>query len=113
MKCSFVLIFFFFFFHDLHFKKNDIKNSREYSCNDREIVRKFIALVKAHFTTKKFVSDYADDLCVSPNYLNFVIKKITGYPASYHIHQYIVLEAKRHATHTRLSNEGSSGFFGI
>ena len=81
--------------------------------NDREIVRKFIALVKAHFTTKKFVSDYADDLCVSPNYLNFVIKKITGYPASYHIHQYIVLEAKRHATHTRLSMKEVADFSGF
>lgn len=81
--------------------------------NDREIVRKFMSLVKTHFRTKKFVSDYADEICVSPNYLNFIIKKTTGYPASYHIHQYIVLEAKRQAVHTRLSMKEVADFLGF
>ena len=81
--------------------------------NDREMVRKFMALVKLHFATKKFVADYADELCVSPNYLNFIVKKISGFPASYHIHQYIVLEAKRHAAHTRLSMKEVADFLGF
>jgi AraC-like DNA-binding protein len=45
------------------------------------------------------VSDYADDLCVTPNYLNRTVKKTTGYTASHHIQQQIILEAKRQATY--------------
>lgn len=49
------------------------------------------------------VTDYADELIVTPNYLNEVIKKITGFPASHHIQQRIVLEAKRQAAYSNLS----------
>jgi len=34
-----------------------------------------------------------------PNYLNQVIKSKSGFTASYHIKQRIILEAKRKATH--------------
>lgn len=67
-----------------------------------EMLRKFMDLLKKHCATKKLVSDYADELCVTPNYLNSIIKKISGYPASHHIRQYIVLEAKRQALYSGL-----------
>lgn len=62
-----------------------------------ELVRKFKALLKKNFITKRSVSDYASALCVTPNYLNRTIKKLTGFTASHHIQQQIILEAKRQA----------------
>lgn len=64
---------------------------------EREIVGRFMDLVKTQFAHKKMVSDYAAELYISPNYLNQVVKRITGFTASYHIHQRVILEAKRRA----------------
>lgn len=60
-----------------------------------ELVRRFMTLVENNLTRKKPVSDYAEELGVSANYLNEVIKKYTGLPANHHIHQRKVLEAQR------------------
>lgn len=64
---------------------------------DLDMVRRFMVLVEQHYTTMKKVSAYADELCVTPNYLNQRVKRVSGFPASYHIQQQIVLEAKRQA----------------
>ena len=60
-----------------------------------ELLKKFMLMVDQNFVEKKMVNDYASDLFVSPNYLSSVVKKGTGYSASYHIQQRIILEAKR------------------
>jgi AraC family transcriptional regulator, transcriptional activator of pobA len=65
-----------------------------------ELVQKFMALLEKNFKTEKMVADYADHLSITPNYLNEIIKKTTGYPAGHHIRQRIVLEAKRQATYS-------------
>lgn len=65
-----------------------------------ELVEKFKSLVEVHFKTHRKVADYAKLLAVTPNYLNEIIKKITAYPASYHIRQRIVLEAKRRVAYS-------------
>jgi AraC-like DNA-binding protein len=62
------------------------------------LVRNFIALIEQKYMSWKLVKDYAIELSVSPNYLNEIVKKISGYPAGYHIRQRIVLEARRKAT---------------
>ena len=49
------------------------------------------------------VSDYAKQLYVSTNYLNRVVKKITRLPASHHIQQQIVAEAKSRAMNSDVS----------
>ncbi len=68
-----------------------------------ELTQRFLDLIEQGFTQKRMVSDYAQELVVSANYLNEVIKKVTGFSASHHIQQRIVLEAKRHALYTSLS----------
>ncbi|THU36013.1 helix-turn-helix domain-containing protein [Niastella caeni] len=68
-----------------------------------DLVKQFYALVEKNYTTKKMVTDYADELAVTPNYLNEVVKKITGSPASHHIQQRIILEAKRQAVYSRVT----------
>jgi AraC family transcriptional regulator, transcriptional activator of pobA len=70
---------------------------------DTELVRRFKTLVRRHFTTKKLVAEYASDLCVTPNYLNRAVKKMTGLTASHHIQQCIIFEAKKRAVHLNVS----------
>jgi AraC-like DNA-binding protein len=69
---------------------------------DAEVVNKFMDLLRKHFTTKKLVSDYADELCITPNYLNSIVKRLTGFPVSHHIHQQIIMEAKRQVIYSGL-----------
>jgi len=70
---------------------------------ENELVRNFMRLLKKNFIRNKMVSDYASDLCVTPNYLNRTIKKATGHTASHHIQQKIMLEAKKQALHSSVS----------
>jgi AraC family transcriptional regulator, transcriptional activator of pobA len=69
---------------------------------DRLITQSFFTLLQKHFASRKLVADYADELCITPNYLNTVVKKQTGFPASHHIQQFIITEAKRQAVHLKL-----------
>ncbi|RYY55653.1 MAG: helix-turn-helix domain-containing protein [Chitinophagaceae bacterium] len=65
-----------------------------------EMVRHFSELLEKDFKKEHSVSGYASQLVVTPNYLNDVIKKNTGFPASHHIQQRIILEAKRQAIYS-------------
>ncbi|GGH64467.1 AraC-like DNA-binding protein [Filimonas zeae] len=56
---------------------------------------KFFLLLEYNFKQKKSVNAYAKELCVTPNYLNQMIKRATGQSARYHITQRILQEAKR------------------
>ena len=67
------------------------------------LVKNFISLVEKRYTDWKLVKEYACELSVTPNYLNEVVKKISGYPAGHHIRQRIVLEAKRQAASPNMS----------
>ena len=77
-------------------------NERKCYQTDNEIVQKFQILVGKHIVTKKLVSDYADELCITPNYLNAIVKKHTGLPASRYIQRHIITEAKRQVIYSRL-----------
>ena len=59
------------------------------------LAEKFHHLLDKHFATKRKVREYADMLHVKANYLNCVIRDVSGHPASYHIHQRVIMEAKR------------------
>jgi AraC family transcriptional regulator, transcriptional activator of pobA len=78
-----------------------------------ELVRRFKVLLKQHFISKKIVADYASALCVTPNYLNRTIKRVTGLTASYHIQQQIILEAKRQAIHANASMKEIAYYLGF
>lgn len=70
---------------------------------NQELTKRFLNLLEKHYTTRKMVTDYAQALAVTPNYLNEIIKKVSGFPASYHIQQRIILEAKRQAAYVETS----------
>lgn len=65
-----------------------------------EMVQQFMGLLEKNYREQKMVSDYACMLSVTPNYLNEIIKKKTGFSAGHHIRQRIALEAKRQATYS-------------
>lgn len=67
------------------------------------LLRKFTALLEKHFKEKRMVADYAQQLSVTSNYLNCIVKKYLGHSASHHIRQRVVLEAKRKAIHSDVS----------
>ncbi|MCF0074091.1 helix-turn-helix domain-containing protein [Dyadobacter sp. CY261] len=59
------------------------------------ILFKYHALVDAHFRTHKNVAFYADQLNISPNYLNILCRRHLHVPATFLIHNRVGLEAKR------------------
>jgi AraC family transcriptional activator of pobA len=65
-----------------------------------EIVQSFMRLLERNFKEKKMVSYYANEIFVTANYLNEIIKKMTGYSAGHQIRQRVVLEAKRMALYS-------------
>jgi AraC-like DNA-binding protein len=65
------------------------------SSSPNRLFSSFYAKLDNQFRTMKQVADYANELFVSPSYLNYVVKKVTGHSASYHIRQRTVQEAKR------------------
>lgn len=66
------------------------------------LVTDFKKLVRTNFKEVKQVKAYAAMLFISPLYLNESVKALTGFNASYWIHQEIILEAKRLLRFTKL-----------
>ena len=61
------------------------------------LLKGFFGLLEEDYRTGKTVDYYADKLCVTPKHLTNVIKDGSGFPTSYHIHQRIILQARRMA----------------
>ena len=72
----------------------NIRQEEAISHNMR-LFNRFSAALDKQFRSMKQVAEYASELSVTPSYLTDVVKKITGYSASYHIQQRMVQEAKR------------------
>ncbi len=64
------------------------------------IAHQFKELLAINFKTIKSPTQYAQKLNYSLSHLNESVKKTTGFPLSYWIHQQIILEAKRLLYHT-------------
>jgi len=64
------------------------------------ITQSFRKLLEKNYCTFKRPGDYAKKLNISTHYLNECIKHTTGYSASQHIQDRIILEAKRLLHHT-------------
>ena len=72
----------------------------EASSHKMRLYNNFYAKLDKEFKTMKQVAEYASVLSVSPSYLTDVVKKVSGYSASYHIQQRMVQEAKRLAIYS-------------
>jgi AraC-like DNA-binding protein len=69
----------------------------------RMLLKKFRALIETHFTTMHQVSDYASLMQITPGHLGDVVKEQSGKSAIEHIHERILLEAKRNLLHSDLT----------
>ena len=91
-------IFMIYFSRNLKESNHDVVETRE-----SELLRKFMQLLKKNYISQKMVTDYARQLYVTPNYLNRIVKNLTGFTASHHIQQQIMIEAKRQALYSSVT----------
>lgn len=70
---------------------------------DKLLLKKYQAQIDEHFRELHQVSEYASLLNVSAGYLSEVVKAQSGKPAITHIHERLVLEARRLLFHTQHS----------
>lgn len=67
------------------------------------LLRRFEALLEAHYLEHWKVADYARALSVSPTHLSRVVRAATGGPASSLIDGRVMREARRHLAYTNLN----------
>lgn len=67
-----------------------------------ELFQRFIALVNVHCIQERNVGFYADKLCLTPRYLNTVIKQVSQQTVMEWINQAVILEAKVLLKHSNL-----------
>jgi AraC family transcriptional regulator, transcriptional activator of pobA len=94
-------------------RKLEVKEKAMAENRNNELVRKFMALLESNVTKRKLVSDYAGELGMTPNHLNGIIKKTTGFPVNYHIQQRKVLEAKRQVIYYGISMKQIAYYLGF
>lgn len=63
----------------------------------------FVALVDEHFRVHRDTQYYADELCITPNYLNEIVRRHVGINAKGYIRDRIIREAKRLLSYTDLT----------
>ena len=73
------------------------EHQNNFQSRKAELANEFFTLLEKNFTTKKQVKEYAGILAVTPNYLNDIVKDVSGFTAGYHIQNRVILEAKRRA----------------
>ena len=73
------------------------------SSTDKLLLKKYHTKIDEHFRDLHQVSEYASLLNVSAGYLSEVVKAQSGKPAIIHIHERLVLEARRLLFHTQHS----------
>ncbi len=66
-------------------------------------LRQYEELLEAQFLTVRAVSAYAEQLSLTPNYLNYICKKVVGKTASQLLHERLIIEAQRLLVHTTQS----------
>ncbi|MEO7212957.1 helix-turn-helix domain-containing protein [Mucilaginibacter sp.] len=70
---------------------------------NHHLLKNFQELIAKHYTRQHDVAAYANLLNLTPGYVNDVVKQQSGKTAIGHIHQRLVVEAKRRLLHTELS----------
>lgn len=87
---------------------NKKKNETHYMAGyygSLQLVENYRRLIREHCKRQHFVKFYAAKLGLTPNYLNTVVKNITGSRASDLIHAQLISEAKYLLVHTRHSHK--------
>lgn len=72
-----------------------LESNNQSTSDKHQKVSRFKKLIHENYLSHKTVSDYAEDLFISPNHLNALCKKEEGKTASQLIQERILLESKR------------------
>jgi AraC family transcriptional regulator, transcriptional activator of pobA len=67
---------------------------------DRVLLKKFLGKIEETYTQLHEVAAYADMLNISAGHLSELVKEQSGKPAIVHIHERLILEAKRLLFHS-------------
>ena len=67
------------------------------------LLKSFQSLIGEHYSNQHDVAAYAEQLNITPGHLTEVIKQQSGKTAITHIHERLIVEAKRRLLHTELS----------
>ncbi len=70
---------------------------------DRLLLKRFISQIDESFRSLHEVADYAALLHISAGHLGDVVKAQSGKPAIVHVHERLLLEARRSLVHTELA----------
>lgn len=70
---------------------------------ERQVLKNYLSKIDKHYTKKHEVADYASLLNLSAGHLSEVVKEQSGKSAITHIHDRLVLEARRLLFHTDYS----------
>ncbi len=81
------------------------ENNPQFVETTNHLLRSFKQLLNEHYIKKHKVSDYADMLAVTADYLNKTVKNITGKTAKEHIQSKLATEAKRSLIFSNLSGK--------
>lgn len=87
---------------DREYRKEYVINSEAATIVSRHI-KSFTDAVNKNFKQHHNTKYYADKLCITPNYLNEIVKKSTGVNAKLYIQNKILSEAKNKLIYTNLS----------
>ena len=82
--------------------QNSIELNPTQLTRQEEIFQRFISLVNTHSKKERNVNFYADKLCLTPRYLNTVIRQASQQTVMDWINQSIILEAKVLLKHSNL-----------
>ncbi|WP_229220157.1 AraC family transcriptional regulator [Dyadobacter beijingensis] len=78
-------------------RQKSVAFSTSFGSQVTALTKRFFDLLERKYHVNKKVSQYADELAVTPNYLNQIIKQETGMTASANIRKRLLIQAKRMA----------------
>ena len=105
---------------NLYIKRLDIAEKSTKSTRSEQLFYHFIMMVENRFKKTRVLNDYADAMCISPKHLSALVKEVSGRTAGSWIDAYVIAEAKRLLSSTKMSileiseelNFANQSFFG-
>lgn len=79
-------------------KKEDTQVSRQ-----ENYFRQFLKLLSEHYTERKAVTYYAEQLCISPRYLTTIVRRYSGMTVTDWMDKHLIMEAKYLLKYSELS----------
>lgn len=88
--------------YNIEYLANNNQKTQNYQTRQEEIFQRFISLVNTYSKKERNVVFYADKLCLTPRYLNTVVRQASQQTVMDWINQSIILEAKVLLKHSNL-----------